>query len=252
MVPVLVGLGVLSFWLPAFAAGVYIDASGDVLFLTAPRAYALAGRVARSNGTESDASLYILDAAFPVRSWGLVELDIPFISIVEPSTVETGLGDLSIRARADLYVRDGRAFRLISALRTGTGTARVFPYSSQSIDLEVGIGYVDTLEMFHIRASGGGAYVSKEPTDVPEHQLHGHYGRFGLGLHLPFEFGFNVGVGLSAIFYEAGRSREIYLGTVEYRHSEWLVLVFAAHTEGGDSEERVGDTAVTGGLRIYY
>lgn len=252
MASLLAGLAVFSCGQTAFAAGVYVDVAGDVAFLTVPRSYALAGRIARSNGTDTDASIYILNAAFPVRSWALVELDIPFVTVAEPTKVETGLGDLSIRARADLYTKSERAVRLLSGLRTGTGTSRVYPYSSESIDLEVGVGYVDTLEMFQIWASGGGAFVSKAPEDLAEDELHGDYGRLGVGLHIPVASGLNVGIGVTTLFYEAGRSREVYLGNLDFRRSEWLVLGFAAHIEGGDNEERVGDTAFVGGLRIYY
>lgn len=248
----LTGLILLSFCRATFAAGVYVDAGGNVAFLLAERSYALSGRVARSNGDNIDATLYYLDAAFPVKSWGLVELNIPFVSTMKSSTLEFGLGDLVIRARADLYRGSQRVFRVMSSLRTGTGTERVYPFSSESIDFKLGIAYVDTLEYFRVWASGGGALVEKAPESVPEDQLHGDFGQLAAGLQIPIATGLNVGAGMTALFFESGRSREIYIGTVDYWRSRWLVISFSAHVEGGDVEQRVGDTAVTGGLRVYY
>jgi hypothetical protein len=249
----LAGLCVFTPWQAANTAGVYIDVAGDVAFLLAPSTRELSGRVVRSNGESVDASIYFIDARFPLKSHSLVELNLPFISIVDPPEVVTGFGDFAIRARTHLYTRPGLAFRLLGGIRTGTGTNRVYPYSSQSLDLEAGIGYVDTLDMFDVWAAAGGAYVAREPEYLPEEDLHGHHGRVSAGLSFPFRsVGLDVGMSVMAVFYEAGRAREIYLGTVDYRRSQWFSITFAVHLEGGDVDERVGDTAVTGGLRVFY
>ena len=131
-------LGALAPSNRTLAAGLYIDAAGEVIFLNSPQRRALTGRLARSEGTEPNATIYLLDITFPVRSYALVEVDIPFIAL-EQQDVERGLGDVTIRARARLFERPRRKLYLISSLRTGSGTTRVFPYASQSIDLEVGV-----------------------------------------------------------------------------------------------------------------
>jgi hypothetical protein len=234
------------------AAGVYVDAAGDVVFLTAPQAKALTGRLIRSNGNDVDASLYVLNAAFTVKSYALVELDIPFVTIAEPSDVNTGLGDLVLRARARLYSKPGRIVHLISAFRTGSGTTNVYPFASQSLDLELGVGYVDSLQLFHLWATAGGAYVTREPENVPDEELHGSYARFSAGIRFPFDNGFGVVLGMTALVYGESRDREIYIAAVDYRRSQWLTFTLSAHAEGGDREERVGDTALTAGFRVYY
>jgi hypothetical protein len=239
-------------WQPALAVGVYLDVAGDLTFLTAPRERALAGRLVRSNGDEAEASIYVLDAAFPVRSYALVELNLPLITLVEPSRVESGLGDLSIRARARLFRQPKRVLHLVANFRTGSGTTRVYPYSSQSTDLRVAIGYVDTLELFGVWSSVGGTYVSREPKNRPEDELHGPSGHVAAGIHIPIATGLRIGAGLVAVFFEAGRAREIYLATLDYHRSQRLVLMFSAQAEGGRSEERVSDSVVSAGLRVYY
>jgi hypothetical protein len=247
------GFGVLVSFHPTRAAGVYVDAAGAVAFLTAPQSKALSGRIARSNGEESDASLYFLDARFPVRSSGLVELNIPAISFIDTSEVVTGFGDLTIRGRVRLYHSSRRVLHLIAALRTGTGTTRVYPYASRSVDLEAGLAYVDTLSVLQMWASGSGAYVSKAPEDVPEEELHGSFGRVGGGLNFPFaRETLNVGVGVMVGFFESGRTRELLFSTFDYYRSQWLAFNLFAHIEGGDPEERVSDYAVGGGFRVFY
>jgi hypothetical protein len=247
-----VGLGAFLPPQTTIAAGVYVDVAGDVLFLTATQENALTGRIIRSNGGEVNASLYVLDAAFKVKSYALVELDIPFVTLITPTEVTTGISDVSLRARARLYHSPRRIVHLISALRTGNGTTTLYPFSSQSIDLEVGIGYVDSLQLFNVWATAAGAYVTREPESLPEDDLHGSYARFSAGLGLPFDNGLGVAFGMTGLVYERGRSREIYIAAIDYRRSQWLMLVMSAHAEGGDREERVGDTSLSIGVRVYY
>lgn len=240
-------------WSPALAAGVYVDAAGEVAFLTAPQSKALAARIFRSNGETADATLYFIDATFPIKSSSLVEIDIPLVSFLDTTEVVTGFGDVTIRARTRLYHSPGRTLRLIGALRTGTGTTRVWPYSSESFDLEAGIGYVDTLSMFHLWVSASGAYVGQDPEDVPEEELHGHYARVTAGLKLPFaQQAWNLGLGVMAGFFESSRSRELLFANLDYRRSQWLTFTLTAHIEGGEQEERVSEYAVGGGIRVFY
>ena len=249
----LAGLSVLLPWNTALAAGVYVDAAGEIAFLTAPQARALAARLGRSHGSDGDANLYFVEAAFPLKNGTLFEIDIPIITFLDTTIVETGFGDVTLRARTRLYHAPTRVLQLTGALRTGTGTLAVWPYSSRSIDLQMGIAYVDTLDHFQLWVWGGGAYVSKEPEDVPEDELHGHYGRIGGGMFFPFASGaLRLGAAFMGIFYEAGRSREVLLTTIDYRRSQWLTFTASAHAELGDREERVSDYAVMAGIRVFY
>jgi hypothetical protein len=248
----LVGLGVLALWQPVLAAGVFVDVAGELAFLTAPQRRALSGRLVRSNGTETDAAIYVLDARFPLRSHALIELDLPYVVTTEESKLEYGLGDLSLRARARLYQSPKRILHVLCTFRTGSGSSRVFPYASQSNDLDFAIGYVDTLELFDLWASMGGAYVGRAPENQPEDERHGHFGHVGAGIGIRATSGLTVGLTMTAAFFEGGRSRELYLGTLDYRRSQWMTLTFSAHAESGKREERVSDSAVAAGIRVFY
>lgn len=248
----LILLGVSQAPKTTIAAGVYVDVAGDVAFLTSTQAHALAGRIIRSDGSDADASLYVLDLAFTVRSYALLELDIPIVTKVEPNSVVTGIGDLVLRFRARVYQKPRRVFHVLSAFRAGNGTTDVYPFASQSLDLEVGIGYVDSLDYVHVWATAGGAFVARQPENIPEEDLHGGNGRVSAGLRFPFTARLSAGVGATALVYGSNRAREIYIVTVDYRRSQRLNFALAAHVEGGRSAERVGDTSLTAGLRVYY
>lgn len=251
LAPFVVLLALLALPRPALATGLYLDATGAVTFLTSPQSRALSGRLARTEGTDPDATIYLLDVTLPIRDYALVEVDIPFVAL-EQQDVERGLGDATIRARARLFERPTRKLYLISSLRTGSGTTRVYPFASQSIDIEAGLAYVDTLTHFDWWISAAGAWVLREPEGIPEEQAHGNFGQFGLGLDLtavrPIRFGLGV---VSAVFAE-GRSRLVYLAVLGYQRSQWLTLSLAGQMEGGREEYRVGDYSVTAGIRVYY
>jgi hypothetical protein len=246
-------LGVLLSWNPTLAAGVYYDAAGEVAFLIAPQSRALAGRIVRSNGDAADASLMFVDLVFPVRSSSLVEVDIPVVSFLDTSEVVTGFGDVTVRGRTRLYGAPRRILHLTGALRTGTGTSRVFPYTSKSIDFEAGLAYVDTLSVLQYWAWAVGAYASNQPKDTPEEELYGPYGRLSGGIGLPFASGsLNLGLGLTAAFFEAGRTRELVFAGLDYRRSPWIRFMVFGHVESGDSDERVSDYAAGAGLWVIY
>jgi len=244
-------LGVLVPFNRTLAAGLYIDAAGEISFLNSPQKRAITGRLARNEGTDPNATMYLLDATFTIKSYALVEVNIPFIAL-EQVDVERGMGDVTIRARARLFERPQRKLYLISFLRTGSGTTRVYPYASQSIDLEVGVAYVDTLGHFDWWASVTGAYVTKEPEGLPEDQLHGDFGRLGAGIDITAIGSLRIGAGAMAVFFGEGQSRQLYLGMLQYQRSQWMTLSLSGQVEGGDEDQRVGDFAIVAGVRVNY
>jgi hypothetical protein len=251
LAPVVVVLALLAAPRPSLAAGLYLDATGAVTFLNSPQNRALTGRLARTEGTDPDATIYLLDVTLPVRDYALVEVDIPFIAL-EQQDVERGLGDVTLRARARLFARPTRKLFLVSSLRTGSGTTRVYPFASQSIDIEAGLAYVDTLSYFDWWISATGAWVLREPEGIPEDQAHGNFGRFGLGFDVTAVKSMRFGLGATGAVFGEGRTRLVYLAVVRYERSQWLGLSIALQAEGGKEEYRVGDGAVTAGIRVNY
>ena len=111
---------------------------------------------------------------------------------------------------------------------------------------------MDTLGYFDWWASATGAYVTKEPESLPENQLHGNFARVGAGIDVTAIRSLRIGAGAMTVFFEEGRLRQVFLAMFQYRRSEWLMLSLAGQAEGGDEDERVGDYAVTVGIRANY
>lgn len=251
--PVLaIGLGLSLLCGAVYAAGVYEDTAGETAFLYAPQKRAFFPRIVRTNENEKDASIFVLSSSFPLRPYLLVDLEQPFIALSSPGEIKNGFGDLKLRARARLYNRGGRAFRLTGSFRTGSGTRSLFPYSSQSADVGVGLSYVDTLETFNVWGAVGGVVVKRKPPNLLPPDVHDNYGQASAGLTLPVTPDLVLSAGLTVLLFRGGASREIYLCSVAAGLSKATSLIVAVHAEAGKREERVSDLAVTGGVRVFY
>lgn len=236
----------------AHASGVYEDTAAEAAFLLAPHQNSLSSRIVRTNGDSKDASIFVLSGAYPLRSYLLVDFEQTYVTVSAPGNIKRGFGDLRLRARARLFHREGRALRLTSAFRTGSGSVRLFPYASQSMDLELGLSYTDTLEAIHFWGVFGGAMVKREPEQLVEAKKHENFGRLCAGITLPMTSGMGVNVGMTALLFRSGGGREIYMASLEYAFSESTRLVLAVHAEAGKREERISDLALSAGIRIFY
>jgi len=235
-----------------YAAGVYEDTAGETAFLSAPHKRAIFPRIIRTNEDEKDASIYVLSVSYPLRSYLLVEVEQSYITVSSPADIRNGFGDLKLRARAGLFNRGGRAVRLNGFFRTGSGTRRLFPYSSQSMDVGLGVSYVDSLETFHYWGTLGAAVVKREPRNLPDSDAHENHGYAAAGLRLPLTPNVVVGAGMTVLLFRSGASREIYLCSLDLGFTETTRIIFAAHAEAGKREERVSDLALTGGIRVHF
>ena len=235
-----------------YAAGVYEDTAGETAFLFAPHQRALYPRIIRTNENEKDASIYVLTLSFPLRPYLLVELEQAHITISSPADIRNGFGDLKLRARAEVFYRNGRAVRLTGFFRTGSGTRRLFPYSSQSADVGLGVSYVDSLETFHVWGMLGAAMVKREPQNLPEPEVHENFGHGTAGLTLPLTPNVKLSAGVTALVYRSGGFREIYLCSFDLGFSPTTRLILSAHAEAGKREERVSDLSLSGGVRVYF
>jgi hypothetical protein len=241
----------LIVWLPAChprearAIGVYEDAVGQAGFLFAPQRGGVRGAVIRTNDSDLDASIFSLAVNYSLRQNLLLQLEQPYVTLIDPADIESGFGDLHARARLRLVGGDGRALHAIGGLRLGTGTRRLFPYSSQSFDLELALGYVDSLDVLHVWASAGGGFVERLPDALSDPPRHADFSRLGGGFAFPFGSAIYLRLGACGLLYRGGGAREIYFSQLQYRRSNSIELRAAVHAEAGESVERVSDLALT-------
>jgi hypothetical protein len=252
VVVIVIVFGLCPYFGAAYAVGVYRDAADEAAFLIVPHKRTLSSHITRTNDDDADASIYMLAVSYPLRSYLLVSLEQAYITLARSTDIRNGFGDLRLRARAQLFNRGGRAVRLTGLFRTGSGTIRLFPYSAQSADLDIGLSYVDTLETVHVWGELGGALVKRAPENLPAVDVHEDFGHFGVGMMLPVTANLNLSVGFTALGFRSGGARELYYSSVDYGYSDATRLIFAVHAEAGKEEERISDLSLSAGIRIFY
>lgn len=237
----------------ARGAGVYEDAAGTAGFLLAPQRASAHSTLTRTNAAGLDASIFTLDATFPVRPWLLLQVEQPFIALSDSTDIETGFGDLAIRARARVAGGKGRALSLYAGWRTGSGTTRLFPYASQTFDLGLGLGYADTLAAaIDVWALATGVSVKRRLKGFPGASALADFARLNGGVGLHVGAGLTVRAGASGLFYRGGAARAIYFGELGLGPSPAIELRVGAHAEAGDRADRVSDSAIFASVSTYF
>jgi hypothetical protein len=233
----------------AGAAGIYEDASAEPALLLAPQRITV--RASLEIGSEpAEGSIYRLVAAFPFRSF-LVTVDQPFVAVTEPD-IETGLGDFRVRGRARLWGGSGRVVHLLGYLGTGTGEPRFFPYSSQTVDVNVSAGYADSLGAVTAWAIAGFTRVGSIPEDSVVAAACTNHARASAGLTVALGPGVSVGLGALVLVYENDLHRDLLFATGAYRWTDAMGVFVAAQAETGPVGDRVNDWGASVGVQVTF
>lgn len=245
----------------ARSAGVYLDASRETGFLLSGHRATFDSRMILCRDG-ADVTQYVASAAFPAREYLLVEVEQNYITVSGGSTIFSGFGDTRIRSRTRLWQAPRRVLHLLAGVTAGNGNTRLYPYSSQTIDMELALGFVDSTAGLRWWAVAGGARVERVPKqvrdgddvllDLSEEQLHGHYLRAGAGVELPVRDLFGVIGGAAAVRYRTGAVRVLLFGQARYYHTDQFVLHADVQVEAGDTAERVNDASLAAGLTVRF
>jgi hypothetical protein len=240
--------------LPAKAAcaGLYEDFGESSSFILSPRVQSVSASVARLDDEGRDAFLYSLFATYPIKSVLLLQAEQSYITFSSPGGIEGGFGDFRLQLRAKLLSEPGRALYLISALRSGSGSLRVFPFASGSIDATLGFSVVDSLALFHYWGSASASTVWRAPEGFDDHTEHGDYATIYAGISLPLLETVDVRFFGAGYFLISGPSRAIYGVLASFRTSSFVSIFASFQAEGGKEEERITDYTAVAGARIYY
>jgi len=235
----------------AGAAGIYEDAPAESAFLLSPEQITVRGTLEATSGG-AEGSVYRLLAAFPVRRAFFISIDQPFVALTDSSGIETGLGDLRLRARARLWGGGGRTICLLGYLSAGTGNSRFFPFSSQTIDLNTSAGYADSLGTLTVWAIAGYTWVSNYPDREDVVAAVTDYLRVSAGASLALGSRTGVGVGALILSYANDARRDLLFATGSYRWTDALGLFADVQVETGPVGERVNDWGAIGGVSVGF
>ena len=206
----------------------------------------------RAEGPDHDASGFFFSADYPLKSIFLLRAELSYITLSTNAGIESGFGDFRFRVRAAVFDRNQFHLYATGALRSGSGSNAVFPYSSGSLDVHAGIGCIDSLSQLTIWGELTAVRVSNKPGGLTEAEDHGDYAALSAGLTLLLSDQFTFHFGGSGYVLKEERSRELYFVGCDYIHSPELRFFLSLQAEGGRSDERVSDMSVRSGIRVTY
>ncbi|UCH84581.1 MAG: hypothetical protein JSW50_02485 [Candidatus Latescibacterota bacterium] len=258
--------GLLSFVVlaaaPCLAVGPYLDAARMSAFIRAPHDPAVIGMITHSEADDHGASYYWLGGDFPVRTKFLLQLEVPYIDLAFDDELRDGFGDARLRAKARAWTWSGGAVYLLGGILFGSGSADLFPYSTQSTDWEIGAAVVDTLGVRDERghpqplssvslwASVSAVYVTRLSDRIKTNDLHGNYASLGFGAIYPLSLRFEVEAGGLMLGFRNGGTRMIFYGQLAFHYSTSTQLFATLQAEAGRREDRASDYSAAIGMGI--
>jgi hypothetical protein len=261
----LLAAGLLSFlsW-PAQAMGPYVDAARVSDFIRAPQSSAVVGLISHSEAEDHGASYFWLAGDIPIKTKFLLQLEIPYIDLAFDDELRDGFGDIRLRAKSRAWSWPGASIYLLGGILFGSGTADLFPYSTQSTDWEIGAALVDTLGAlneqgypkplsslsFWVNISA--VYVTRLSDRLKSPDLHGNYATLGGGLAYPLSRRFGVEVGGLGLRFRSGVTREIYYAQLTLQYSRSTRLFATAQGERAAREERASDYSAAIGMSVKF
>lgn len=234
------------------ALGVYEDIYDLSHILSSPLDRSITGSMMRAKGSDHDASGIFFSADYPLKEIFLLRAEISYITLSTNEGIESGFGDFRFRARAAVFDRNQFHLYATGALRSGSGSNAIFPYSTGSLDVHAGIACIDSLSQLTIWGELTAVRVSNKPDGLSEAEDHGDYAALTAGLTLLLSDRLAFHFGGSGYVYKEDRSRELYFAGCDYIHSPDLGFFVSLQAEGGRSDERVSDMSARSGIRVTY
>jgi hypothetical protein len=237
----------------ADAAGVYENAATESALLVSPQKISARATLEFGSSPPQDAVLYRIIGTFPARSWFLLWVEMPFVSVSDPEGVESGPGDFLARAKVRTWGRNGTAISLLATLGTGTGNQRFFPYSSQTLDIFTSIGWVDSSGAVQPFAVAGYAFVNRVDEELyTVDTAPANHARFTAGTDLDLTARTHLRGGVMFHWYSEGANRTLVFAGGSYQWTPMFRLFSEGQVEVGPEAQRVGDWSLTAGLRVLF
>ncbi len=237
----------------ADAAGVYENAATESALLISPQRMTARATVEIGESPGMDATLFRVLGAFPVRSWFLFWVEMPFVSVTDSDGIESGPGDLLLRGRARVWGSNGRALSLLATVGTGTGNTRFFPYSSQTLDILTSVGFVDSIGAAQPFAIVGYQWVNRaDEADYTDDTQPANHARVTAGTDFDLGPKSDLRGGVMFHWYSTGAQRTLVFAGASYDWTPMFQLGAEGQIEVGDEAQRVGDWSLTAGLKVQF
>ncbi len=237
----------------ADAAGVYENAATESALLVAPARVTVRATLEMGAGQGLDATMFRIIGAFPARAWFLFWVEMPLVAVSSSDGTESGPGDLLLRGRARVFGSDGRALALLATVGTGTGNQRFFPYSSQTLDIGVSVGYVDSLGAVQPFVVAGYEWVHRvEEAIYTDDTMPANHLRLTGGVDLDIGDRTDLRGGVMQHWYSTSAERTLAFAGAGFDWKPALRLVTDGQLELGPESQRVGDWSLTAGLAVRF
>jgi len=236
----------------AGAAGVYENATAEPAFLLSARRVTLSADLDFSRNDPVEASVYRVGATFPLRSAFKVGVEQTFASVSDTSSIQSGIGDLYVRASARTWGSTKRALYLLGYLVTGTTKQEFFPYSSKSLDLSASLAYADSLGRMTVYATAGRTWVHREDVDRPVDTRHSDCWRGSAGASFALNRRLSAQGGTLAEYTVDHAERWIWYGGAAMAATAAIVVRANLQFEVGEPAQRVSDWAASAGFTVRF
>ncbi|MDH3215718.1 MAG: hypothetical protein OEN01_05420 [Candidatus Krumholzibacteria bacterium] len=203
-----------------------------------------------------EAAIYTLSAQLPFKNVFL-QPELPYISRVTGDDIENAFGDLTLRVRVRAWGTRHGVVHLLSGLRIGGGPflesdASLFPYATGSMDLEIGVAYVDTITSITWWVSSLATYPKRVDDVLGQAGLYENYVTIGTGLVLPLQSKFDLQFAAFGYLSRGQPAREIYFADLCWKYSSLIGFCGFAQVEGGSRGARAMDFSVGLGTRLTF
>lgn len=237
----------------AGAAGVYENAATESALLVSPSRISMRATVEIGAGHDLHATMFRVSGAFPARKWFLFWIEMPFVAVSADEGTESGPGDLLLRGRARIWGSNGSMLALLGKVGTGTGDTRFFPYSSQTLDINLSVGFVDSIGAVQPFAIAGYEWAHRvdEPNYTDDTVPADHF-RVSGGADIDLGDRTAIRGGVAQYWYNTSAKRTLAFAGTGFDWRPALRLLAEGQLELGPEAQRVSDWSITAGLAVRF
>ena len=238
----------------AYSTGIYWDLSRTAYFVIAPPVFSLEGRASRVEAPNNEATVYTVASFMPLRTF-LFQLEIPYISVVTQEAIQNEFGDPVFRLRVRLVRGDERALHLLGGIRLGSlpfleSNEQLFPYSTGSLDLSLGLAFVDTVGAVPWWISATGTMPTRVDTAIAD--TYTRSSSVAGGAMGPLTDGVRLMIGALVTFQSGQTTRFAYYADLNWSYSATTGFYTFGQAESGSEDTRTIDYSVGIGTRITF